>query len=53
MASSNPSKVGAIAHWAFKRVVALAFLAFATFKLSGQPLMVQEFGLLGLGQWFR
>ncbi len=53
MASPNPSKIGSIAHWALKGLVALAFLTFATFKLSGQPMMVQEFGVLGLGQGFR
>ena len=43
----------AIATWALKGLLALAFLAAATMKLTSQPHMVEEFGKLGLGQGFR
>ena len=42
-----------IAIWVLRILVAGLF-AFAGFmKLSGQPMMVQEFGVVGLGDWFR
>ena len=31
----------------------MAFLATATYKLSGAPMIVAEFETIGLGQWFR
>ncbi len=37
----------------FRIVIALAFAAFGTFKLTGAPMMVHEFAIIGLGQWFR
>lgn len=46
-------KISTIALWVLKIVVALAFGAAALAKLTGQPMMVHEFGVLGLGQWFR
>lgn len=39
--------------WILKALLALAFLAAAFLKLSGNPKMVAEFGEIGLGQWFR
>jgi hypothetical protein len=39
--------------WVLKGVLALVFLAAAAAKLSGQPMMVAEFGKVGLGQGFR
>ena len=39
--------------WTLQALSALAFLATATYKLSGAPMMVAEFELIGLGQWFR
>jgi putative oxidoreductase len=42
-----------IATWVLKGFLALAFLAAAGMKLTGQPMMVAEFGKLGLGQGFR
>jgi putative oxidoreductase len=36
-----------------KGLLALAFLAAAAAKLSSQPMMVAEFGKIGLGQGFR
>ena len=36
------------------RILVAGLFAFAAFmKLSGQPTMVQEFGVVGLGDWFR
>ena len=36
------------------RVLITGLFAFAGFmKLSGQPMMVEEFGVVGLGDWFR
>ena len=43
----------AIGGWVLKGLLALAFLAAATMKLTSQPHMVEEFGKLGLGQGFR
>jgi uncharacterized membrane protein YphA (DoxX/SURF4 family) len=39
--------------WLLKGLLALAFLAAAAAKLSSQPMMVAEFGKIGLGQGFR
>lgn len=39
--------------WVLKGFLALVFLAAAAAKLSGQPMMVAEFGKIGLGQGFR
>ena len=36
------------------RILVAGLFAFAGFmKLSGQPMMVEEFGVVGLGDWFR
>ena len=43
----------AIGFWTLKIVFALAFLAAAGAKLAGLPMMVHEFDVVGLGQWFR
>jgi uncharacterized membrane protein YphA (DoxX/SURF4 family) len=45
--------VKSAAFWVLKIVLALLFLAAAGAKISGQPMMVKEFGEVGLGQWFR
>ena len=39
--------------WILRVLVAGLFLFAAFGKLSGQPMMVQEFDAIGLGQWFR
>ena len=39
--------------WVLKGLLALAFMAAALLKLSGNPKMVAEFGEIGFGQWFR
>jgi putative oxidoreductase len=39
--------------WILRVVLGLAFLFFSSMKLSGNPRMVEEFRVVGLGQWFR
>lgn len=39
--------------WGLKALLAAAFLAAGGAKLSGAPMMVETFGHIGLGQWFR
>jgi uncharacterized membrane protein YphA (DoxX/SURF4 family) len=39
--------------WALQILSAAMFLFAGGLKLAGVPLMVQEFGAIGLGQWFR
>ena len=46
-------KTRSAALWAFKILVGLVFLAAAAAKITGAPMMVQEFKVIGLGQWFR
>jgi uncharacterized membrane protein YphA (DoxX/SURF4 family) len=53
MADRKGRRWSTILTWALKGFLALAFLAAGTAKLSGHPMMVAEFGKIGLGQWFR
>jgi putative oxidoreductase len=53
MATSAAETAKTIGFWALKIVFALAFLAAAGAKLAGVPMMVHEFDVVGLGQWFR
>ena len=39
--------------WTLQIVAAALFLFSGALKLSGAPMMVQMFGAIGLGQWFR
>ncbi len=39
--------------WTLQVATAAMFLFAGGLKLAGVPLMVQEFGIIGLGQWFR
>ncbi len=39
--------------WSLQLLAAAMFLFAGTLKLSGAPIMVQMFGVIGLGQWFR
>jgi uncharacterized membrane protein YphA (DoxX/SURF4 family) len=39
--------------WVLKGLIALVFLSAAAAKLTGAPMMVAEFNLIGLGQGFR
>ena len=48
---SRPSRrIGA---WTLQGILAAAFLAAGAAKLAGVPYMVELFGQIGLGQWFR
>jgi putative oxidoreductase len=51
--STPTSGLRRIGLWALRIVVAGLFLFAAFMKLTGQPMMVQEFETVGLGQWFR
>src|SRR3954451_25149712 len=39
--------------WTLQVLGAAMFLFAGTSRLAGEPLMVQEFGTIGIGQWFR
>lgn len=49
MSSSTKSKILI----ALRILFGLVFVAAAAMKLTGQPQMVTEFDVVGLGQWFR
>ena len=52
--TASPSKGSAkIAVWILRVVLGALFIMAAGMKLTGQPMMVQEFDVVGLGQWFR
>jgi putative oxidoreductase len=51
--SAPASRLRKIGLWALRIVVAGLFLFAGFMKLTGQPMMVQEFETVGLGQWFR
>jgi uncharacterized membrane protein YphA (DoxX/SURF4 family) len=53
MASANSPILKVVGLWIFKILLAIAFVVFGAFKLSSAPMMVHEFDILGLGQWFR
>jgi putative oxidoreductase len=42
-----------VALWALQILTAAAFVMAGYAKLSGQPVMVEEFDQIGMGQWFR
>jgi putative oxidoreductase len=50
---SSAGKAANITLWILQILLAAAFLFSALAKLSGQPMMVDEFARLGVGQWFR
>lgn len=52
-ATISRSRPLTIALWIFQILCAAAFLAAAAAKLSGQPMMIDIFARLGLGQGFR
>jgi len=52
-AIAERSKVAVGGLWFLQIVSAGMFLLAGTMKLSGNPMMVQMFGVIGLGQWFR
>ena len=51
IAERSRVRVGGL--WALQIISAGMFLLAGSLKLTGNPLMVQEFGVIGLGQWFR
>jgi putative oxidoreductase len=51
--STPTSGLRKIGLWALRIAVAGLFLFAGYMKLTGQPMMVQEFETVGLGQWFR
>jgi putative oxidoreductase len=55
MTDTTLTKTGptTIVLWVLRVLIAALFLFASFMKLSGQPMMVQEFDTVGLGQWFR
>jgi putative oxidoreductase len=51
--SVQRSRWGIAGLWTLQIASAAMFLFAGTLKLASAPPMVQEFGLLGIGQWFR
>lgn len=51
--SSTTTLIGTAFMWTLQVATAAMFLFAGGLKLAGVPLMVQEFGIIGLGQWFR
>src|SRR5579872_1729959 len=51
--SQSLSKAKNISLWALQILTATAFLLAGFAKLSGQPMMVETFEKVGIGQWFR
>ncbi len=49
----SASKAKNIALWSLQVLTAVAFLMAGLAKLSGQPMMVEVFEKIGVGQWFR
>ncbi|HSI38800.1 MAG TPA: DoxX family protein [Methylotenera sp.] len=49
----QPSKAKNVSAWILQVLLALAFLAAAGAKLASVPMLVEEFNLIGLGQWLR
>jgi putative oxidoreductase len=47
------SKGKNIGLWVVQVLLACVFLSAGWFKLAGAPMMVEMFGTIGLGQWFR
>ena len=52
-AIAERSRVAVGGLWALQTISAGMFLMAGTLKLSGNPMMVQMFGTIGVGQWFR
>jgi putative oxidoreductase len=49
----QPSRAWVAVLWTLQIASAAMFLLAGSMKLAGAPLMVQMFGVIGLGQWFR
>ena len=52
-AIAERSRVAVGGLWTLQIISAGMFLMAGTLKLSGNPMMVQMFGTIGVGQWFR
>ena len=48
-----PSNIMTIVTWVLRVAVAALFLFAGFMKLSGNEMMVKEFAMVGLGDWFR
>jgi uncharacterized membrane protein YphA (DoxX/SURF4 family) len=53
VASSVTAKSTKIVLWVLRCLAAAIFLSAGVMKLIGAPMLVAEFDLVGLGQWFR
>ena len=51
--SNRRSKVKNMALWALQVLTAAAFAVAGYAKLADQPMMVETFEKIGVGQWFR
>ena len=51
--TSTKSRAIRVLIWTLQIASAALFLFSGTLKLSGAPMMVQMFGAIGIGQWFR
>ncbi|WP_020168370.1 MULTISPECIES: DoxX family protein [Methylotenera] len=49
----QPTKTKNISAWILQVLLVLVFLAAAGAKLASVPMLVEEFNLIGLGQWLR
>lgn len=52
-AAAPTSRWGRIGLWTLQILAAAAFLTAGSFKLASNPMMVQVFDQIGIGQWFR
>ena len=51
--SSTTQRIAVALMWTLQVGTAAMFLFAGTLKVAGVPMMVQMFGSIGLGQWFR
>jgi uncharacterized membrane protein YphA (DoxX/SURF4 family) len=51
--TTEASRGKKISIWALRVLLAALFLFASSMKITSQPMMVAEFGQVGLGQWFR
>jgi len=50
---TEASRAKTISIWVLRLLLAALFLFASVMKITSQPMMVAEFGQVGLGQWFR
>jgi putative oxidoreductase len=51
--SASRGRLATVGLWVLQVGAAAMFLMAGTMKLIGNPMMVQLFGTIGIGQWFR